>query len=219
MNSMIISLQKRPEVKRYAIALIIVLHLAGFVGMNIMEPEVFAGLTPFNLLLSAALIILGHNGSARSILTLFLITFFLGYAVELLGTQTGFPFGNYSYGSNLGPKLIGVPVIIGVNWFLMVMGSGFLLKVLSKNFLIQVIGAALIMMLVDLAIEPVAPVLDFWSWADGEAPLLNYIGWFFTALIMQFAFFKLIEQSRNILALTYFIAVTAFFILLNIALL
>src|SRR5689334_14519765 len=39
-----------------------------------------------------------------------------GFAVEALGVATGFPFGTYVYSGQLGPKLLGVPLIIPLAW-------------------------------------------------------------------------------------------------------
>jgi putative membrane protein len=41
----------------------------------------------------------------------------IGYAAEVLGTSTGFPFGQYSYSELLGPKVLGVPVFVPLIWF------------------------------------------------------------------------------------------------------
>src|ERR687889_607827 len=39
-----------------------------------------------------------------------------GFAVEAVGVATGFPFGTYDYSGQLGPKLLGVPLIIPLAW-------------------------------------------------------------------------------------------------------
>ena len=39
-----------------------------------------------------------------------------GFAVEAVGVATGFPFGVYDYSGELGPKLLGVPLIIPLAW-------------------------------------------------------------------------------------------------------
>jgi putative membrane protein len=39
-----------------------------------------------------------------------------GFAVEALGVATGFPFGAYSYSGALGPRLLGVPLVIPLAW-------------------------------------------------------------------------------------------------------
>src|SRR3954454_20835073 len=39
-----------------------------------------------------------------------------GFAVEAVGVATGFPFGVYDYSGELGPRLLGVPLIIPLAW-------------------------------------------------------------------------------------------------------
>jgi uncharacterized membrane protein len=39
-----------------------------------------------------------------------------GLLVEALGVRTGLPFGRYAYGDALGPKLLGVPLVIPLAW-------------------------------------------------------------------------------------------------------
>ncbi|MBK7882949.1 MAG: carotenoid biosynthesis protein [Chitinophagaceae bacterium] len=49
-----------------------------------------------------------------------LICVCIGIAVEIIGVKTGFLFGNYSYGIVLGPKIQSVPILIGINWFIII---------------------------------------------------------------------------------------------------
>ena len=39
-----------------------------------------------------------------------------GFAVEAVGVATGFPFGTYDYSGQLGPRVLGVPLIIPLAW-------------------------------------------------------------------------------------------------------
>jgi uncharacterized membrane protein len=49
---------------------------------------------------------------------LFLITTStIGFLAELLGTNTGFPFGKYYYTDFLDPKVFGVPEVVPLIWF------------------------------------------------------------------------------------------------------
>lgn len=204
--------------RKYALAILLIFHVVGFVGISFFQKEFFAALTPMNLLLSTFLLVICHQGAKKPVGVLFLATFILGYLAELLGTQTGFPFGDYEYGPALGPQLWEVPVIIGVNWFLMVSSSGFLAKKLVKPSWMQVLLAAALMTLTDLAIEPVAPLLDYWYWAEGQAPLLNYAGWLAVSVVMQMIFQKTIAHQHNQLAIPYYLTVSIFFVLLNLTL-
>ena len=49
----------------------------------------------------------------------------IGLAVEAVGTSTGYPFGAYSYADSLGPKLLGVPIVVPLAWTMMSYPVGF----------------------------------------------------------------------------------------------
>ena len=53
-----------------------------------------------------------------------MICFAVGVSVEIMGINTGILFGDYTYGDVLGFKLRDVPVLIGVNWFIIIYCSG-----------------------------------------------------------------------------------------------
>ena len=52
----------------------------------------------------------------------------------------------------------------------------------------RIILAVAMMIFLDLLIEPLAPVLDFWVFDEKEAPLQNYLGWGVVALFLQFIY-------------------------------
>jgi len=198
--------------------LIIALHTVGILGVTTIAFEFFVMLTPLVLLLSSVLLILCHQSQKQNIWIFFGICFVLGYVAELIGTQTGFLFGNYYYGKALGPSVAGVPLVIGVNWFLLSMGSAYMIKNLFNNRFLQVLFAALVMVFLDIWIEPVAQVLDYWQWKTPYVPLMNYLGWFVTSVLMQVAFQFTIVKEHNSLASGYFFVVLMFFIILNFTL-
>ena len=52
------------------------------------------------------------------------------------------------------------------------------------------------MILLDLLIEPVAPLLGFWIFDLPTVPAQNYIGWFAIGILTQIVFqFKIIEKE------------------------
>ena len=67
---------------------------------------------------AVVLILSAAWGWARTILTAFAILL-LGWAVEYLGSHTGFPFGRYHYTNRLWPQLGHVPLLIPVAWLMM----------------------------------------------------------------------------------------------------
>ena len=122
---------------------------------------------------------------------------------ELLGTSTGFPFGDYSYLSGLGYKIGGlVPFTIPLSWFYVGLSAYLIarsgLKVAEKPTLIRHIAAiaigALLFTSWDFALEPAMSqtAFPFWYWeTPGDffgTPYRNYAGWFGTsALFMSLA--------------------------------
>lgn len=121
---------------------------------------------------------------------------------ELLGTSSGFPFGDYSYLSGLGYKIAGlVPFTIPLSWFYMGLSSYLISRValntVRSNWL-RHIGAILLGAMLftswDFALEPAMSqtAFPFWYWHQPGAffgtPYQNYAGWFGTsALFMSVA--------------------------------
>jgi putative membrane protein len=81
--------------------------------------ELFITITPLNLLFAALFLFYGRWPSRRVLFT-GLAVFAASFLVEAVGVNTGMIFGSYSYGSALGPKLWNTPVIIGLNWFVLI---------------------------------------------------------------------------------------------------
>ena len=53
----------------------------------------------------------------------------------------------------------------------------------KNNKILAAISGAVLMVLIDLVIEPVAPIFDYWTFTEHVVPLSNYIGWFLVAAI------------------------------------
>lgn len=200
----------------WAKVLISIFYVVGIIGMSIpsLRPY-FQLLTPFHLMLSAGFMLFFHKEWNFQFILFLGIAFSIGFLSEVSGVQTGFPFGNYSYGPVLGVQLWEVPLIIGINWLILVYLSGTVLNGRIKNDWLGVLLGAVIMVLIDLVIEPVAIALDFWSWEGNLIPLSNYIGWFGVALIIQIFFRKLRFNKENQISAYLLINLITFFVILN----
>ncbi|MGB0402664.1 MAG: carotenoid biosynthesis protein [Salibacteraceae bacterium] len=196
----------------WRIAVLIILYTVGVIGIAAFKSDYITSLTPINLIIAASLIWPKSFNSKLILTSLFI--FCGGYLVELLGISTGFPFGAYQYGNNLGPKIFGVPLIIGVNWWIMVYTSSEISRKLTKNIYVKVLITGLLMVSLDLLIEQVAPLLDFWNWNNSHIPINNYIAWFFIGCIFSFIWEKHTNTSNNKTAFQlYFIQLLFFGIL------
>jgi len=106
------------------------------------------------------------------------------YAIELVGVTTGWPYGQFEYGVELGPMVAGVPLGLPV-FFLPLVVNGYLLSLLllgRRGGRVTRLGFALALVLaVDLALDPAAVAIGFWRYLDGGVyygvPLSNYAGW------------------------------------------
>ena len=170
------------------IFLIWLFHLSGLAGILLGYAAWFIPKTPLNLLLSGLIFIMAFPVLERKTLALFIAFAIAGMTVEWIGVHTGLLFGTYSYGENLGLKIYGVPILIGLNWALLGFASGALASRWVQNRILRVVVAAGLMTLLDLAIEPLAPIFDFWEFEGGIAPWTNYISWFLVACTMQYGY-------------------------------
>ena len=168
------------------IILLFILHFVGGVALSMDSVKsVFLTLTPFNLALTFVLLIWGNEDFSFNFFKVISVLFLIGFFVEVLGVYSGLLFGEYHYGKTLGFQFLGVPLIIGVNWVLLVVSSFAVSSYFVSNSILKVILSSVIMVLLDLMIEPVAIRLDFWHWQAEVIPLQNYLMWFLVALLMN----------------------------------
>ena len=200
-----------------AIFILLLFYTVGLVGLSLSEwRSLFLFLTSINVLLTLLVLIWANESNTFSTLYAALLVFVLGYLVELVGVKTGMLFGVYWYGASLGFKLFDVPLIIGVNWLILVFGANALFQPILKNKLLLSFAAALLMVILDIVIEPVAISLDFWQWHENIVPIQNFIMWFITSLILQLivSFFTL--KLKWQLGLLLYTVQFLFFGLLNL---
>jgi uncharacterized membrane protein len=147
----------------------------------------------------------------RVVLVLFIISVTITFAVENMGTATGFPFGHYHFevGGRL-PHVGSIPIIVGPLWF----GAGYFSWVVAStlldsadrrldrpmNVITLPIVAAFVMTQWDLVIDPPESTISkAWIWHDGGAdfgvPLSNYLGWLFTSWLFYQAFALYLRHS------------------------
>jgi putative membrane protein len=204
--------------KEYILILfLLIFYTVGAVGILLPEYRAFMlRFSAMNLLISMIILILSRKNNVRPFWFMLTICFVAGIVVELIGTKTGLLFGDYDYGATLGPKVFGVPWIIGVNWGLLVVCTASVVNRIKANLIVKALLAALIMTILDVLIEPVAIESDFWSWKSDEIPIYNYICWFAIAFPLQWINFKTKAVESNKVANGLLVIMTLFFLILNI---
>lgn len=201
---------------RISLAVLLILHTVGVLGLLSPWHDLVLSLTPANLLISTAILLWNSQQDWDLKFILMLIVFFLlGFLVEVWGVNTGIVFGEYQYGPVLGWKLWNTPLMIGVNWLMLLLASAATLSRFDFPIWIKVILASTVMVALDFFIEPVAVKLHFWQWAAPDIPLQNYIAWFGTALILQALHFTAITVKPNKIAPWLLLIQWMFFLLLS----
>ncbi len=181
-------------------------YAVGVAGMLIpYSNHFFTLLIPFSLLLTAGYLFYFHQDRFRlSTIISFALIIIGGICIEILGVNTGLVFGNYHYGSSLGPKIFQTPLLIGINWLFMVYASASILERTHKTIWIRIVGASALMVGYDLVLEQAAPIMDMWYWAAGTVPLQNYFAWFACALVFHSVLAVARVKTSNPLALLIF---------------
>ncbi|WP_337864866.1 carotenoid biosynthesis protein [Ignavibacterium sp.] len=174
-------------------------------------------LTPLTLLLTGGLVLLTTIQSSKGNFIIWaVVTYIITFSLEVIGVKTGVIFGSYWYGDTLGLKFLEVPLIIGFNWIMVILGVILLSKKIFNNKILLTISAALLATLFDFFLEPTAIKLNYWNWSDVMVPLQNYIAWFFISLLFTILYFIMKIKIKSDLPIKFFLTQLLFFIILYV---
>lgn len=207
---------------RVAQGVVLLFHVTGFAGLAFSQsPDFYLRFTPLTLGLTALLLLAFQPGRGASFWGFCAAVALLGFAVEVVGVNTGQVFGHYTYGATLGPKLLdlppllGVPPLIGLNWLVLTYVCGILARYVPLPELPRTVLAALLMLGLDACMEPVAARYDFWHWTADIIPLRNFRDWFIFACLLQMLFNRARFPKHNPLVPLVYLAQLLFFFLLG----
>ena len=226
---------KHSALQNAALFIVLLFHVSGAIGI-IFSPykDWFIQKTPLNLLLMSALLIITQRQKNTAFFLFFIIAYIVGFTVELVGVNSGMLFGHYRYGAVLGIQYYGTPLLIGINWFIIIYCAGVISNKLyswsnrklaaadaqvkpAVQFISFVTDGALLATLFDFIIEPVAVKLGYWHWLYGGAiPFYNYACWFFISVVLLTVFRLLPFDKNNRLAVHLFIVQVLFFLMLRV---
>jgi uncharacterized membrane protein len=201
----------QPRLFYWLVGLMLAMHFFGF-WLMLWPPTkaFFLALTPLNLLVSAGALLAFHPVPGRRLAGLAALMALGGYLAEVAGVQTGAIFGRYQYGPVLGWQLWGTPLMIGVNWLVLIVATSSLVSRLPWGHLAKSALAAALMVALDVLIEPVAIHLNFWHWFGQPVPLQNYLAWFVIGWGLQYLFHRLGGSHPNPVA-PWLLAAQVFF--------
>lgn len=170
------------SIKTYSPHILFIFHFLG-VLLFLYNPQ--SAQLSFLTIILCGLLILLHEKDNRNYMV-YLAIALAGYLAEVIGVNTHYLFGSYSYGNSLGIQLFNVPPLIGLNWLVIVISGASIARKLFQKQPLWIIAliSALICTLLDVIIEPVAIKFNFWQWESGSVPIYNYICW----IILSFFF-------------------------------
>lgn len=145
---------------------------------------------------AAAVFVYGWKAlGPKKILSFFGLSVTISLAAELIGTSTGWPFGNYSYTYGLGPKVLDrVPFTIPLSWFTVGLASWLLATQVSARWLgtarplFTIPFGVWLLVVWDLVLDPAmaheSMQARFWVWHQAGSyygmPVINFFGWALT---------------------------------------
>jgi putative membrane protein len=160
------------------------------IGTAVMRLPLIAGVLPL-LDRRGTLGVLGLTGYA--------------YGIELIGVQTGLPYGEFWYLIDLGPMLFGsVPVGLPVFFLPLVLNSYLLVILLlgprAKSTSLRLAGTLALVLIMDLVLDPGAVGLGFWAYVEGGSyygvPSINFLGWVLSGGISVWVFDKILARDH-----------------------
>ncbi|HAQ39317.1 MAG TPA: carotenoid biosynthesis protein [Saprospirales bacterium] len=199
---------------RLSLFLLLVIYLVGIVTALLGHTDSLMRLTPFNLVFAAALIVYNSESLNVKYILWFTLIAVSGFLIEYAGITTGAIFGLYHYGNTLGLKVLEVPLIIGINWSVLVFSTAAILANIKISLWFKSMIAATLMLIYDFFLEPVAVRFDFWTWEGGNIPIQNYLAWWMISFIFLVPTHMIVKRLNNRMALPVILIQALFFIVL-----
>ncbi|MBN1617727.1 carotenoid biosynthesis protein [Candidatus Dojkabacteria bacterium] len=199
--------------------IVIIFFIIGAIGVMLPYTKAFfLFCTPFALLSINIYVLFLVLKEKRNLFWIILFSV-VTLIIEIIGVKTGLVFGEYSYGPTLGVKIFDVPLVIGLNWVLLILSSVYITcRFYRGNLIFSSLLSSIIVTLLDVLIEPVAIKLDYWAWKDIVVPIQNYLAWFIISFLVSIFFHKVIDfNGKNNRVLNfYFVGQILFFIICNL---
>lgn len=199
------------------LVILIIFYTVGIFGLTFPPTKSYIEiLTPYTLIMNLALLILYHTPWSAKHVVLYSIIAVAGFLVEVAGVHTGLVFGDYQYDQVLGAKLFDTPLIIGINWLMLIYFVYHLVSRTSISRWMQVIAGAMLMVAYDIILEPVAIRMNMWNWPGGDIPFQNYAAWFLISFVFLYMLHIFNVRAENRISSGLFAVQAGFILSLNI---
>lgn len=201
-------------IEKYSLLFLVIIFSVGVAG-HLFPPakDLMLFLTPATLLITNGIVVFNLiREKEKNLLLWMVLVYSATFTAEVIGVKTGVLFGSYEYGETLGLKILEVPVIIGLNWVLVILGAILLSQKIFKNDYLFFLLTGFLAFAFDFILEPSAISLNYWRWEDGTIPIQNYISWFTLSLAAAVLFKKMNVKVEQNLPFSYLLIQSAFFL-------
>ena len=121
--------------------------------------------------------------------------------LEVVGSRTGWPFGEYDYGDALRPTVAGVPVAVALAWWAMAVPAREVAARHTPAGWRRVALGAVALTAWDVFLDPQMVDEGYWTWAGGgpwrDVPLSNYAGWLAASAVVMVLLDRLLPRPGD----------------------
>ena len=130
-------------------------------------------------------------------------TFFFALIIEHIGVLTSWPFGEYSYSTDLGFRVFSVPLVVPFAWIMMAHPILIASRRIAGNWIFLYGGVGLAAW--DLFLDPLMVSSGRWTWVvngahvpfQPEIPLSNTFGWLLTGMALIALLHQILPRDRR----------------------
>lgn len=202
--------------ERIEVLILFLLFFIGALGLSIpFFNPFFAFMTPFFLFATGIYSFMRavelNAKSFSTALSVLAATFF----IEVAGVKTGIIFGEYSYGAGLGFRIFEVPPVIGLNWVILMLGGLSIASVFTESRVLSSLISAILLVFLDVLIEPSAIRHGWWDWSNAAVPFQNYAAWFIIAFLFSLILFSVRRRRNERLFASIYLMQLSFFVIMH----
>lgn len=201
--------------ERAILLFLILMYTSGAIGMWI-NPQAFIPYTPVVMLIFAGYFSYVHRFESAGFFITLIGIGVLSFAIEAIGVNTGYVFGNYHYGTAFGTAFLGVPLAIGLNWIVVLTACWGVFSFYKLPLMVHCALSATLCTFIDMLMEPLAPQFNWWFFSEGFAGPYNYLSWFLWSFILGYVFKTALFQVKFRAAGHWLLLNIIYFLILNI---
>ena len=194
---------ERKKVKQYiiTIAALLVVYWLFYNGLSISEKAFdYAKYLWVVFIASPIAILVFHKSWRAKFINSFGLVALLGFGVQVLAEQL---LGSFHYDEMLGLRLFDTPIIIGLNWAIITYCALNITAPIKKDNSTRYLATAVLMVGVDIFLEPFAVRYNLWHWGAESAPFYNFILWFGVSLVFAVIMGPNIKRANPMAMIIY----------------